>query len=106
MSTLPNTYDFLETIIIEHGMRIQSVIPDKAHDHLTILLTNGHTLKMPLSKSNKLFNASDQALSNYQIIADRSGIRWPDIDEDLSLKGLLKEYFIQKVETEQELVIA
>jgi hypothetical protein len=45
-------------------------------------------------------------LANYLVIADRSGIHWPDIDEDLSLKGLLKEYVIQKVETEQELVIS
>jgi hypothetical protein len=106
MSTLPNTYDFLETFIMEQGMRIASVIPDKAHDTLTILLTNGHSLKMRLSKYKKLFDATEQALANYLVIADRSGIRWPDIDEDLSLKGLLKAYFIHKVETEQELVIA
>jgi hypothetical protein len=70
MSTLPNTYDFLETIIMEHGMRIQSVIPDKNRDSLTILLMNGHTLKTPLSKYIKLFNATDKEPSNYMIIAD------------------------------------
>lgn len=106
MNTSTNTYDFLETIIFDQGLTIQSVDTDKAHDLLTIQLTNGHALKVRLSKYKKLLNASEEALSNYQIIASKSGIHWPDVDEDISLKGLLKEYFIQKVETEKELVIA
>jgi len=30
-------------------------------------------------------------LNNYRLIGKGAGIHWPDVDEDLSLKGFLKE---------------
>jgi len=30
-------------------------------------------------------------LKNYELISNGTGIHWPDIDEDLSLKGFLQD---------------
>ncbi|MDQ3842652.1 MAG: DUF2442 domain-containing protein [Bacteroidota bacterium] len=45
---------------------------------------------MPLSYYKVLKNAHAAVLQHYQLIANGAGIHWPELDEDLSLKGFLK----------------
>lgn len=35
------------------------------------------------------FNAKKQELENYELIGDGEGIHWPDLDEDISIEGIL-----------------
>jgi hypothetical protein len=35
-------------------------------------------------------NASEKQLLNFQFIGGGTGIHWPELDEDLSLKGFIK----------------
>ncbi len=37
----------------------------------------------------RLAQASKEQLSNWELLGDGEGIHWPDIDEDLSINGLL-----------------
>ena len=57
---------------------------------LVVTLVDGRTLTVPLVWFRRLTNASREQLENYEILADGEGIHWPDIDEDLSVAGLLR----------------
>jgi hypothetical protein len=59
-------------------------------DFLTVHLQDGRIISVPLAWYPKLFNASTEELSNWEISAGGYGIHWKDIDEDLSTEGLLR----------------
>jgi hypothetical protein len=52
-------------------------------------LTDGREIRVPLEWFPKLRNASPEARRNWRLIGKGIGIHWPDLDEDLSLVGLL-----------------
>jgi hypothetical protein len=56
---------------------------------LVVELLDGRTLSVPLVWFPRLSNASKEQLSNWELLGDGEGIHWPDIDEDLSVAGLL-----------------
>jgi len=45
---------------------------------------------VPLAWFPRLAKASAKELQNYELLGDGEGIHWPDIDEDLSVQGLLR----------------
>lgn len=97
MITLENNYDEIEKIIYEEGLRIIAVHIHADLDMMLIVLNNKRTLQRSLSYTDRLKNASTDELTNYQLIAKGVGIHWPDIDEDLSLKGFLQEEMTQSL---------
>ena len=52
-------------------------------------LVDGRTISAPLIWFPRLSGASPEQLSNWELLGDGGGIHWPDIDEDLSIAGLL-----------------
>ncbi|MBX3102744.1 MAG: DUF2442 domain-containing protein [Bacteroidetes bacterium] len=59
-------------------------------DNLHVLLTDGRQLTVPLNWFPRLAQASRTALNHWRLIGGGSGIHWPELDEDLSIEGLLK----------------
>lgn len=92
MSSLNNNYDaLLESIIFEKGLRIVALHFHKSLDLMLVVLNNRKVLAQKLSGSERLKSATEAQLSNYRLISKGTGVHWPDVDEDLSLKGFLKE---------------
>lgn len=61
--------------------------------NLLCLKIDGQIIKLPLSKvCKKLEMASDIQRNLYKISPSGYGIHWPQIDEDLSVDSLLKNY--------------
>lgn len=58
-------------------------------DRLIVLMADGRTIMIPLAWFPRLSNATIEQLQKYETIGDGEGIHWPDIDEDLSARGLL-----------------
>ncbi len=56
---------------------------------LIVDLTDGRTISAPLSWMPKLLVASNEQRKSWELLGEGSGIHWPDIDEDLSVAGLL-----------------
>lgn len=106
MNTSHHKYDSIERIIFEEGLRIQSVDMRPEDDTMFVYLNNNHTLRVRISLFNRLKLADSAALNRFEFIANGTGIHWPDLDEDLSLKGFLKEFLLQKVKSDRELIIA
>lgn len=59
-------------------------------DHeLIVSLVDGRTLTVPLVWFPLLADATPAQLRQYELLGDGEGIHWPELDEDLSVEGLL-----------------
>ena len=58
-------------------------------DELTVGLADGRVITVPLVWFPRLLAADPEARSKWELLGDGEGIHWPDIDEDLSVEGLL-----------------
>ena len=56
---------------------------------ITAHLTDGRTISVPLAWSWRLSEATPEQRANYRIIGSGEGVHWPDIDEDISVEGML-----------------
>ena len=52
-------------------------------------LLDGRTISAPLVWFPRLSQAKQEQLDNWELLGDGEGIHWPDLDEDLSVAGLL-----------------
>jgi hypothetical protein len=52
-------------------------------------LVDGRTISVPIAWSWRLSGATTEQRSHFEIIGDGHGIHWPDIDEDISVEGML-----------------
>jgi len=59
-------------------------------DELVVSLVDGRTISAPLVWFPRLARATAKQLENYELLGDGEGIHWPDVDEDLSVEGLLR----------------
>lgn len=89
MSTSNNKYDALEQLIHEENIRIQTIDVHPEMDLLLVLLNTGSVLKEALSSYPSLSGADANQLRRFELIGKGTGIHWPELDEDLSLKGFL-----------------
>ena len=56
---------------------------------IIVELIDGRTISAPLVWFPGLSQASKDQLENRGLLGDGEGIHWPDLDEDLSVAGLL-----------------
>ena len=54
-------------------------------DELTIALTDGRRVSVPLAWYPRLLHSSPAERNHWRLIADGEGIHWPDLDEDISV---------------------
>jgi len=58
-------------------------------DTLSVDLTDGRSLAVPLAWYPRLSHATPAERANWRLIGSGEGIHWPDLDEDVSVEGLL-----------------
>lgn len=58
-------------------------------EEITASLVDGRTISVPLAWSWRLSEATPEQRTNFELIGDGQGIHWPDIDEDISVDGML-----------------
>jgi hypothetical protein len=58
-------------------------------DSLVIALADGRTVSVPLAWYPRLLHATPAQRGRWQIAGAGFGIHWPDVDEDLSVQGIL-----------------
>jgi len=97
MSSFINMYDSIEKVIFEEGLCIKAIHFHKDIDLMLIVLNNGKVLKHTISSSSLLENAESDQLNNYRLIGKGVGVHWPELDEDLSLKGFLQTTLTQVI---------
>ena len=77
----------MSTLAVELYPQAQSI---KCTDvALIVELVDGRTISAPLVWFPRLSQATKEQLNNWELLGDGEGIHWPDVDEDLSINGLL-----------------
>jgi len=56
---------------------------------LTVDLVDGRTIMVPLAWFPRLWHGTPQERNHFEIFADGACVHWPDLDEDLTVAGLL-----------------
>ena len=73
---------------IRPGERVKDV--RFTEDTIAVDLVDGRTIVVPLAWYPRLLDATAEQRQNWQVSGAGYGIHWPDIDEDLSIAGMLK----------------
>ncbi len=77
----------MSTLITERDVFAESV--GFSEDSMTVLLDDGRSLSVPLVWYRRLLDGSEQERRHHQLIGKGEGIHWPELDEDISVEGLL-----------------
>jgi hypothetical protein len=75
------------SIVVSTEARIRNI--KVTSDTITAYLIDGRVVSVPLAWSWRLSEASPAQRANFEIIGDGQGIHWPDVDEDISVEGML-----------------
>ena len=62
---------------------------DVSDEVITAHLLDGRVISVPLAWSWRLSDATSAQRATWQLIGGGHGIHWPDVDEDLSVEGML-----------------
>ena len=69
--------------------RAQAIGVKVSKDFLTVTLHDGRVLSVPVAWYPRLLESTSLEWKNWRLLDDGRGIRWDDIDEDISIAGLL-----------------
>ncbi len=58
-------------------------------DALVVELDDGRTLSVPLAWYPRLLHGAPAERAHWRLIGRGEGIHWPDLDEDISVRGLI-----------------
>jgi len=58
-------------------------------DLITAQLSDGRSVSVPLAWSWRLSEATPAQRTHYEIIGSGQGVHWPEVDEDISVAGML-----------------
>ncbi|MBN1648510.1 MAG: DUF2442 domain-containing protein [Spirochaetales bacterium] len=71
-------------------IEIANLTKIKINDESIIVdFDDGRTISLPTSWYPRLQYGSQKERDNYHMIGNGEGIHWPDLDEDISIEGLI-----------------
>jgi len=56
---------------------------------LLVGLSDGRSIGVPLAWYPRLWHGSESERANWRLIGRGEGIHWPELDEDISVEGLI-----------------
>lgn len=59
-------------------------------DAIVAQFADGRTVSVPLAWSWRLANATPAQRSRFELIGTGEGVHWPELDEDISARGMLQ----------------
>jgi hypothetical protein len=78
----------MNTSTFEYGSVLAQTV-EVTEDSLTVHLSDGRTISAPLVWYPRLLDGSPEERHNWELIGGGTGIHWPDLDEDISVEGLI-----------------
>lgn len=77
----------MSTLVTERD--VFAVAVTVTDDALVVSLDDGRTLSTPLAWYPRLLHGTSLERANVELIAAGEGLHWPELDEDLSVEGIL-----------------
>ncbi|MBS1605416.1 MAG: DUF2442 domain-containing protein [Bacteroidetes bacterium] len=91
MNSSANTqFDPIESLNMNAGLSIEALDFHPEQDMMLVVLNTKIVLNQSLSAYSSLKHADKSQLQRYILFAGGTGVHWPELDEDLSLKGFLQ----------------
>ena len=78
----------MSSSIVEVNARAREVC--FTEDEMTVGLADGRKVSVPLAWFPRLLRATAEQRQQWEFLGDGEGIHWEEIDEDLSVAGLLR----------------
>jgi len=75
--------------LILDSAALQATAVEVTDDSLVVELADGRSISAPLAWYPRLFHGSAAERAHSRLIGGGEGIHWPDLDEDISIEGLL-----------------
>ena len=88
--------DPIDRLIHERGLRIKDVYIDKALDLMLLVLNNGTVIRSGIAEHKRLKGVPQPRLEKWNLIAGGTGLNWPELDEDLSLRGFIHASYVDQ----------
>ena len=73
---------------VEFNAIAMDVLPDEFS--LRVMLTDGREIAVPFEYFPRLRDATPDQRSRWRLIGHGEGIHWEELDEDISVRGLLR----------------
>lgn len=77
----------MSTLVTERDVFAEAV--SFSESSMTVRLDDGRALSIPLAWYPRLLHGTPAERANFELIGDGEGIHWPELDEDISVEGLL-----------------
>ncbi len=71
---------------LQEARALELIVSDEA---LTVDLVDGRTIVVPIAWYPRLWHATQAERNHFELFGDGAFIHWPDLDEDLTVAGLL-----------------
>ncbi len=78
----------MRNLPVEFNASAMDVIPDEFS--LRVVLVDGREIAVPLEYFPKLRDATPEQRGKWKLIGRGDGIHWEELDEDISVRGLLR----------------
>lgn len=75
------------SIVVSTETRIRNI--KVTSETITAYLVDGRVVSVPPAWSWRLAEATPAQRANFKVIGDGQGVHWPDVDEDISVEGML-----------------
>jgi hypothetical protein len=77
-----------------HISTVEMAVPDAVEveigdDELTVALSDARTISVPLAWYPRLLHGRPEERRKWRLVGRGEGIHWDDLDEDISVEGLL-----------------
>ncbi len=77
----------MTTLLLDSALRATGV--HVTEDSLTVDLADGRSISVPLAWYPRLLHGSLEERNRFRFIGGGEGIHWPDLDEDISVEGMI-----------------
>ena len=77
------------TSLATKQLEIRATSVRLSNDALIVDLSDGRTVSAPLAWYPRLLNGTPVERDDHQLIGEGLGIRWPQLDEDITVEGIL-----------------
>jgi hypothetical protein len=78
----------MSSSVVEASARAMAV--EVTQDELVVSLVDGRKIVVPLAWFPRLLHATEAQRNRWELLGDGVGVHWDEIDEDLSIAGLLR----------------
>lgn len=77
------------TTLVLDSASLRATRASVSADSLTVDLADGRSISVPLAWYPRLVHGTPEERANFRFIGVGEGIHWPDLDEDISVEGIV-----------------